>query len=73
MMMHAANLNASHQRHSEFFPQFPRESNLWRFAVFDLAAWEFPLQRHGLMAGALAHQDLFMLEDQRCDHLLHGR
>ena len=43
MLMHAANLNASHQRHSEFFPQFPRESNFWRFAVFDLAAWEFPL------------------------------
>src|SRR5713101_3278837 len=55
-MTHAANLNAFHQRGAEFFLQFPRECNLWRFAVPHLSAGELPLQRRSIAFPALADQ-----------------
>src|SRR5258707_14475461 len=55
-MTHAANLNAFHQCHAEFFLQFPRECNLRRFAVLDLSTGEFPLERGGIVFPALADE-----------------
>ena len=39
---------------------------------FDLSAGELPLQRHGLVARALAHQQLAVFNDEACDDALHG-
>jgi hypothetical protein len=55
----------------QFFLQLAVQGIARLFALFDLASGEFPLQRHGLVAGALADQNLLVFEDQRRYHSLH--
>src|ERR1700690_4430478 len=57
---------------AEFFIQFPVQRGARLLALFNLSARKFPFERHGLMAGALADQNLVILENQVCDHLLYG-
>ncbi len=56
---------------SEFFFQFPAQGIARLFALFDLSARELPLQRHGLVPRALAHQQLAVFHDEACDDALH--
>jgi hypothetical protein len=43
---------------AEFLFQLPAQGVAWLLPGFYLPAWEFPLERHGLMPGPLADQDL---------------
>src|SRR5215475_1973418 len=56
---------------AEFFFQLATQSVLRLFAFLDLSSGELPLQRHGLMFGPLADENLAVLEDECRDHTLH--
>ncbi len=56
---------------AQFLIQFAAQSVARLLAFLDFAARKFPLQRHGLMARALAHQNFAVFDDQGCDHMLH--
>ena len=55
----------------EFFFQFPAQSVARLLSFFNLSAGKFPLQRHGLMTRALAHQQFAVFHDQGCHDALH--
>ena len=56
----------------KFLFQFPAQSIAGLFAFFDFSAGKLPLQRHGLVPRALAHQQLPVFHDEACDYALHG-
>ena len=56
---------------SEFFVQFPAQGIARLLAFFNFSPGELPLQRHGLMSRALAHQQLAVFHDEARDHALH--
>ena len=72
-MPDAGHLMTDRGINTEFLVQFPAERIARLFALFDLAPGEFPFQRHGLVTGALADQNLVILEDQRGHHVFHDR
>ena len=49
----------------QLFVQLTRQRILGALSRLDLASGKLPLQRHGLVAGALADQNLLVFEDQR--------
>jgi len=58
---------------SEFFLQLAAQGITGLFALLNFSARKFPLQRHRLMAGALADENLAAPHDEACDDALHGR
>src|SRR5579883_2427232 len=56
---------------SEFLLEFALQGTPRLFALLNLAAGEFPLEGHGLVAGALADEDLAVLHDQSCNDTFH--
>ena len=56
---------------AEFLDQFAAKGVARLFARFDFAAGEFPFQRHRLVLGALADEDLISALQDGGHHLLH--
>src|SRR5215469_1762990 len=67
----ARDLFADHGFNAEFFLEFAAKRVSRLFAFLNLASGKLPLQRHGLVARALAHEDLAVSDDEACHDLLH--
>jgi hypothetical protein len=57
---------------SEFFFQFSTQRGTRLFSLFNLSPRELPLERHGLVTGTLAYQQLAVSYDEACDNALHS-
>src|SRR5208282_2397541 len=71
-MLDARDLVADGRVDSEFFLQLPAQGVARLLAFLDFSSGELPFERHGLMAGTLAHQHLPVLRDEACDYALHS-
>ena len=71
-MLNASDFVSDGGQDSEFFFQFPAQGGAGLLSFFNLSAGKLPLQRHGLVTRALAHQQLAVFYDQCCDDALHG-
>jgi hypothetical protein len=67
-MSRAEDLRADPRRNAEFFPQFARKCVFERLALFPFAARELPHQLKPRAAPPLAHQQLSIRLNERCDH-----
>lgn len=57
---------------AEFFVEFATEGFFRRFAGFDFATGELPLETHGLVGAALADEDLIAAQDEGRHHVADG-
>jgi hypothetical protein len=57
-MLNTRDLVADDRVNSQFFLQFAPQCASRLLTFFDLSAWEFPLQRHYLVASSLADKYL---------------
>ena len=71
-MLHARDLIADLGMDSQFLFQFTPEGIAWLLTFFNFSAWKFPLQRHRLVARALADEYLPQLHDHRSYNPFHG-
>ena len=71
-MLNALDLIADGCHDSQLLFQLAPQRITRLFALFNLTPGKFPLQRHGLMPRALAHQKLAVFFDQACDYAFHG-
>src|SRR5208283_1449560 len=71
-MMNAGDFITDGGFDSEFFFEFAAQGIARLFAFLDLAAGEFPLERHHLMARALACQNPAIVHDQSSNYSLSG-
>jgi hypothetical protein len=58
---------------AEFFFQFAAKGGAGLFAFLNFSAGKLPLERHGLMARSLAHQQLVIFHNQSCNDTFHAR
>ena len=71
LVLNARDFVADGGLNSQLFLQFAAQGVARLFAFFDFAAGKLPFQRHGLMAGPLADQELAVLHDQCRYNSLH--
>jgi hypothetical protein len=70
-MLNASDLVADCGVNTQFFVEFAAEGIAGLFSGFYFSTRKFPLERHGLVARALAHEDLAILHNQSSDNALH--
>src|SRR5947209_17005867 len=72
LVLYACEFVSDGCRDAEFFFELAAQGVARLLAFFNLSTGKFPLQRHGLMARALANEQLAIFLDRGCDDALHG-
>ena len=70
-MLDACHFVPNNRSNAKLFIQFAAQGIAWLLAFLNFSAGKFPLQRHGLMPGALANQDSFIFPDKRGNNSFH--